>query len=165
LNARETAPSLGKPLQFIKENVSKTVTTEIEEEIRIKGILIDEVTQPLNDGTRRSGLYKIPFELNKRPDHDWIDLFVNAWNSPPSYTSMHRPGIASVYSNKIILDGTDIEEVEKYHKDTLKLAVQIANKILKEIKTRKRQKEELDRQRAEEHKSKLGDISKRINFD
>lgn len=165
LNARETAPSLGKPPQFIKENVSKTVTTEIEEEIRIKGILIDEVTQPLNDGTRRSGLYKIPFELNKRPDHDWIDLFVNAWNSPPSYTSMHRPGIASVYSNKIILDGTDIEEVEKYHKDTLKLAVQIANKTLKEIKTRKRQKEELDIQRAEEHKSKLGDISKRINFD
>lgn len=166
LNARETAPSLGKVKEkFIKENVSKPFESVIEDEIKIKGILIDEVTQPLNDGTRGSALYKIPFELNKRPDYEWIDLFINAWNRPPRFTSMHRPGIASVFGNKIILDGTDIEEVEKYHKDTLKLAVEVANNTLKEIKIMKRQKEEFERQKAEEHKNKLGDISKRINFD
>lgn len=166
LNARETAPSLGKVKEkFIKENVSKPLESVIEDEIKIKGILIDEVTQPLNDGTRGSALYKIPFELNKRPDYEWIDLFINAWNRPPRFTSMHRPGIASVFGNKIILDGTDIEEVEKYHKDTLKLAVEVANNTLKEIKIKKRQKEEFERQKAEEHKNKLGDISKRINFD
>lgn len=166
LNAREMAPSLGKVQEkFIKENVSKPLTSVIEEEIKIKGILIDEVTRPLNDGTKGSALYKIPFELNKRPDYEWIDLFINAWNRPPRFTSMRRPGIASVYGNKIILDGTDIEEVEKYHKDTLKLAVEVANNTLKELKIKKRQIEEFDRQKAEEHKNKLGDISKRINFD
>ncbi len=78
---------------------------------------------------------------------------------------MHRPGIASVYGNKIILDGTDIEEVEKYHKDTLKLAVEVANNTLKELKIRQKQQEEQERQRLEAHKNKLADINKRISFD
>lgn len=166
LNALETAPSLGKVKEkFIKENVSKPLENVIEEEIKIKGILIDEFTQPLNDGTRGSALYKIPFELNKRPDYEWIDLFINAWNRRPRFTSMLRPGIASVFGNKIILDGTDIEEVEKYHKDTLKLAVEVAINISKEIKIKKRQKKVIERQKAKEHKNKLDDISKLINFD
>lgn len=167
LNTREKAPALGvNKNRYVKDNSTALVNNGVEDEdIRIKGILIDEVSQPLNDGTPGSSLYKIPFELNRRPDYEWIDLFVNAWNRPPSFTSMHRPGIASVYGNKIILDGTQIEEVERYHKDTLKLAVQVANKGLKEIKLRRKQKEDQERQRLEEHKNKLGDIGRRISFD
>lgn len=166
LNVRETAPTLGNiQNKYIKPTTKQIENPDINDDIKIKGILIDEVPLPLNDGTRGSALYKIPFELNRRPDYEWIDLFINAWNRPPRFTSMHRPGIASVYGNKIILDGTDIEEVEKYHKDTLKLAVEIANNTLKEIKIRKRQKEEQEKQRLEAHKNKLGDISKQINFD
>jgi len=78
---------------------------------------------------------------------------------------MHRPGIASVYGNKILLDGTTIEEVEKYHKDILKLSVEFTNNTLRELKVIKKQKEEQKRQRLEEYENKLGDISKRINFD
>jgi hypothetical protein len=78
---------------------------------------------------------------------------------------MHRPGIASVSGNKIILDGTDIEEVERYHKSTLKLAVEVANNTLKEIRLRQKQKAEQERKREEEHKNKINDISKRISFD
>lgn len=166
LNVRETAPALGKRQEKpTNTNIKQAAKGEVEEGIKIKGILIDEVTQPLNNGTPGSALYKIPFELNKRPDYEWIDLFINAWNRPPRFTSMHRPGIASVYGNKIILDGTDIEEVEMYHKDTLKLAVEVANNNLKEIKARKKLKEEQERQRLDEHKNKLGDIGKRISFD
>ena len=166
LNARETAPSLGVIPK--KPDAPNTKTIEnpiIEEEIKIKGILIDEVTQPLNNGTAGSGLYKIPFELNKRPDHDWKELFINAWDRPSSWTSMHRPGIASVYGNRIYLDGTTMEEVEKYHKDTLKLAVNTANSTLKEIYNRNRQKAEQERQREEEHKKAIADANKRIRFD
>jgi len=166
LNVREKAPTLGtiQP-KFIKGNFKQPEIIFEDAEIKIKGILIDEVTQPLNDGTRGSGLYQIPFELNKRPSYEWIDLFVNAWNRPPSFTSMHRPGIASVYGNKIVLDGTTIEEVEKYHKEILKLAVGIANKTLKELQERQSVIEKREKQRLAEHKNKLGDISKRINFD
>lgn len=166
LNARETAPSLGSFPK--KTNTTSTKPIEnpiVEEEMKIKGILIDEVTQPLNNGTAGSGLYKIPFELNKRADYDWIELFINAWNRPSSWTSMHRPGIASVYGNKIYLDGTTMEEVERYHKDTLKLAVNTANSALKEINNRKRQKAEQERQREEEHKKTIADANKRISFD
>lgn len=166
LNARETAPALGKiQPKYINENYKQPEIISDEDVVKIKGILVNEVTQPLNDGTRGSALYKIPFELNKQPSYDWIDLFINAWNRPSRFTSMHRPGIASVYGNRIVLDGTDIEEVEKYHKDTLKLAVEVANNTLKEIKEKQKLRETQERQKLEEHKSKLGDISKRINFD
>jgi hypothetical protein len=168
LNIRETAPALGSFTQKAKQNIRKTQLPKAkkeEDEIKIKGILVDEVTEPLNDGTRGSALYKIPFELNKRPSKDWINLFIKAWNLPPESSNMHRPGIASVYGNKIVLDGTTIEEVEKYHKDTLKLAVEVANKGIKKIRMMNRQKEELEKKRKKEHRKKIEDISKKINFE
>lgn len=166
LNAREAAPTLGKiQPRFTNENPKKPKVIAEDDVVKIKGILIDEVTQPLSDGTRGSALYKIPFELNKRPSNEWIDLFINSWNKPLRFTLMHRPGIASVQNNKIILDGTDIEEVEKYHKDTLKLAVEIANKTIIEKKAAQEQIKEQEKQLQEAHKNKLGDIGKRISFD
>jgi hypothetical protein len=34
---------------------------------------------------------------------------------------MHRPNIARGTGDKVVLDGTTIEEIEKYHKETLVL--------------------------------------------
>ncbi|MCK4344765.1 MAG: toll/interleukin-1 receptor domain-containing protein [Bacteroidales bacterium] len=166
LNVRETAPSLGSVQnKTAKPVIELNETARKNEKIKIKGILIDEVSLPLNDGTKGSALYKVPFELNKRPDYEWIDLFIDAWNRPSRFTSMHRPGIASVYGNKIVLDGTTIEEVEKYHKATLKLAVETANNVLKEIKQKKKLKEEAEKRREEEHRKSVEEASKRIKFD
>lgn len=135
LNIRETAPELGEiPSKYIpidkneKKKIDKKTQPSKEEVIRIKGIIINEVTEPKNDDSRGSALYKVPFELNQKPSSEWIDFFIQAWNNPPEFTSMHRPGIASIYGDKIFLDGTTIKEVEKYHKNTLKLAVEEANK-------------------------------------
>ena len=168
LNARETAPKIGQiPTRFQNQvtNVADIQKTEEDENIRIKGIIVDEVSQPTNDGTRGSGLYKIPFELNRAPSSQWIELFINSFNSPPEFTMMHRPGIASVYSNRIYLNGTTIEEVERYHKKTLKLAVDVANKFYSEIQLKKKQKEEEDIRQREQHKKNVDDISRRISFD
>ncbi|HLP93650.1 MAG: toll/interleukin-1 receptor domain-containing protein [Chitinophagales bacterium] len=166
LNARESAPKLGEIGISTKKITPQTTVPEKEDSpIRIKGILVDEITRPLNDGTPGSALYTIPFELTRTPNYEWIDLFINAWNRPSRFTSMHRPGIASVYGEKIVLDGTTIEEVERYHKDTLKLAVDTANQYQIEIKIRKKQIEEQKRRQEEEHRKKIDDISKRINFD
>lgn len=169
LNTRETAPKLGSIVRKEideKTNPMKRVEPVLENEpIKIKGIIIDEITQPHNDGTSGSALYKIPFELNRTPSYEWAELFVNAWNRPSSFTSMHRPGIASTYGNKVILDGTTIEEVEKCHKDTLKLAVDTANQQLEQINLRKQQQAERERIEKEKHRKNIEDIGRGINFD
>jgi hypothetical protein len=168
LNARESAPKLGEietKVTTAKEAESELSPVSKVEPIRIRGIVIDEITQPLNNGTAGSALYKIPFELNRTPSYEWRNLFINAWNRPPQYTSMHRPGIASAYGNQVMLDGTTIEEVEKYHKDTLKLAVEVANKQLVELNLRVQQQAEKEEIKKNKHKQKIDDISNRITFD
>lgn len=135
LNIRETAPPIGQyQSPTSKQKKHKKEDPKDLDEIRIKGILVDEVGEPLNDGSPGSALYKIPFELNKRPDYGWPELFRQTWDRPPQWSNMHRPGIGYISGNKIILDGTTIEEVKKYHKDTLKLVVETVNKRYNEIK-------------------------------
>ncbi|MCF6317689.1 MAG: toll/interleukin-1 receptor domain-containing protein [Proteobacteria bacterium] len=169
LNDREIAPKLGKPATRkatnLKNQETYTQSVAKDKPIKIKGIVIDEITQPRNDGTRGSALYKIPFELNRTPNYKWRELFVNAWSNPPSFSTMHRPGIASAYGNQVILDGTTIEEVEKYHKDTLKLAVEVANQHLEQINLKKQQQADRERIKRENHKNNINDISNRIKFD
>ena len=134
------------------------------EPIHILGIITDQVTVPKMDGTRGSALYKIPFRLSKRPSALWQELFVHFWNSPPRFTTMHRPGIASVYDDQIILDGTTIEEVHDYHRETLILCVNLANekeaKIIKEEQLKK-EREETQRNK---HFSNVKSVAEDIKF-
>ena len=117
------------------------------------------------DDTVGSALYKIPFRLNRIPSSLWIKLFLNAWKFPQQFTSMHRFGIASVYSDKIILDGTTIEEVKKYHRDTLKLCVEKANQDEREILDEERRKKEREEKRISEHYDRINQLSEEIDFD
>jgi len=169
LNEREIAPPIGTEVRIKIDKKSDATQTEKpineSEPIRIKGIIIDEITQPRNDNTIGSALYKIPFELNRKPSNEWAELFIDAWNHPSRYTSMHRSGIASVYGNKVILDGTTIEEVEMYHKDTLRLAVDTANLQSEQINVEKQKQAESKRIEGEKHKKNLKDIGGRISFE
>ena len=69
-----------------------------------------------------SHLYTIPFALSRQPPAEWESLFIASWNHPPQWTSMHRPGIASINNATVILAGTTIDEIKKYHRETLLLA-------------------------------------------
>ena len=124
-----------KPRLKIKKNPvsSENVTSEeAPAPITILDIITDEVTIPKMDGTRGCALYKVPLRLSRRPSDVWIKIFLQTWQYPPKSTTMHRPGIARVEGTKIILDGTTIEEVRDYHRETLKLCVDAANKKEKE---------------------------------
>lgn len=134
------------------------------EPVHILNIIIEEVTSPRNDGTPGCALYKIPFKLSKRPSELWKKLFIEAWNCPPRFTSMHRPGIAKVYGDKIILDGTTIEEVQEYHKETLILCVNLANKKEEQILESKRLIEDKRKMELENHYDKVTAVSKNIKF-
>ncbi len=95
--------------------------------LRIVGVDRDGITQPRNDGTPGSALYSVSLRLSRVPDRAWTELFVCNWDRPPSFTSMHRPGIARVVGDRVVLDGTTLEEVAQYHQRTLKLAVDATN--------------------------------------
>lgn len=159
-------PSLGIKPQYIQSSTGDTAKKAASEEqpISILGIITDEVTVPKMDGTRGSALYKIPFRLSKRPSELWKTLFLQLWSFPPSFSSMHRPGIASVYGNKIILDGTTIEEVRDYHRQTLTLCVSEANKKERQIIEEQRRREELARQKRNQHFDNVNSIADNIKF-
>ena len=135
------------------------------EDIKITGIIMDEIGEPRNDGTPGSALYSIPFSLSETPDTEWSRLFVRNWDNPPSYTTMHRPRIARVIGATVVLNGTTIEEVEKYHKKTLQLAVSVTNQQYREMRAKEAESRVLEEAARQEHRRQVEDAANRIKFD
>lgn len=173
LGTREQAP----PVQQVSEGARQTVSSatvasrpaaagasEAFEPIRIAGVIVDEIGTPRGDGTRGSGLYSMPFRFSRKPPPEWSKLFIDAWDHPSSYTSMHRPGIAQIHGEKVVLNGTTLEEVEKYHRDTLILAAETANQGYMEWRRRRQAAEDRERARVEAHKLSVEEAAKRLNF-
>lgn len=129
--------------------------------ISIVEVVKDEVTLPKLDGSYRSALYKIPIRLSRVPSSKWVDYFLQSWDKPPMFTNMHRPGIATVKRDKIILDGTTAEEVKKYHTETLYLCVQEANEKEKLYDEKKKAQEKKN----DENRKKIDKDIDEIRFD
>jgi hypothetical protein len=163
LGTRAVAPPV-RPSPRPTSNNADSVAPP-DEPLKIVGVIVDEVTEPTLDGTPGSALYTVPFLLNRRPTSLWSDIFIQTWNSPPRFTSMHRPGIARVSGGKIVLDGTTIEEVKKYHRETLILCVEAANEEEKRILDRRRIEEERRRKQADSHRKTIEDAADDISFD
>jgi hypothetical protein len=144
---------------------SSTPAPVVFEPLRITGVVVDEVGAPRDDGARGCALYAVPFKLSRVPPAGWAEIFVGCWDRPPRWTSMHRPGIASVRGDEIILDGTTVPEIERYHRETLLLALGEANKQFAEMESRRRREEDAERRRIEEHKKNVTEAAKRMKFD
>ena len=129
------------------------------------GVIVDEVTEPRLDGTRGSALYTVPLRLNREPSTLWSEIFVQSWNRPLSSTFLHSPGIASVRGATIVLDGTTLEEVREYHRDTLVQCVEVANSKESETLRQQNQANEMRRQRSEKHRTNVEAIASDISFD
>ena len=166
---RPIAPPIGQPRATLARRTEERGTALREESptepIRILGVVVDEVTTPRRDGSRGSALYRIPFQLSRRPTHEWAERFIPHWNRPPRWTTMHRPGIASVSGDKIYLEGTTMEEVEKYHRDTLKLAIQETNRETAEHEAQQRAATRQARQQREDHERAVRDAAQWLRFD
>lgn len=176
LGTREQAPPLGQARQQHSgaradqrsrrnTTVESTAARGHDAPIRILGIVVDAVGTPKNDGTAGSALYRIPFQLSGQPTREWAALFIETWNRPPRFTSMHRPGIARVEGDRVILDGTTVEEVERFHRDTLVAVTRRVNEIMAEHQAdQERREEELARNKAE-HEREVRERALRISFD
>lgn len=162
-----TTPAWKKRYSQTSVSAKKQESDSINEyvDIKITGILIDQVTLPKMDGTQGSALYKVPFGLSARPSGTWEKLFIQNWNYPSRFTTMHRPRIASVVGKTVVLNGTTIEEVEKYHKATLILAVNAANIQERRMLEEQMNRQELERKREQEHRNHISDIASKITFD
>lgn len=171
--AREQAPPIG-PVPTLKASppprpapprAPAPPAPAPEEPIKIVRVLVDQVGTPKNDGTYGSALYAVPFQLSRRPSYDWSRVFIENWNHPPEWTTMHRPGIARVEGSTVVLDGTTVEEVEKYHRKTLILAVNETNRIIEEHEAKKRREAERKAAELRKHEDSVRDAAKRISFD
>ena len=163
IGKRQIAPPLRSPLQTSSEPQTKEASPSGP--LSIVGVIVDEVTEPTMDGTRRSALYTVPFRLNRKPSSLWSEIFLSIWDDPPRFTTMHRPGIARVVGSKIILDGTTMDEVKKYHRETLSLCVSKANEEEARVLERRRQGEERQRQKTAQHRENVEKIASELNFD
>ena len=137
----------------------------VTQSISIVGIVKEGVGRPRDDGTRGSALYAVPVQLSRAPSGLWAELFLRCWDRPPQFTTMHRPGIARVNGDTILLDGTTMEELEKYHARTLRLCVATVNEQEQAIIERERLKQEADRATRREHEREVDEIANRIRFD
>ncbi|MBI5402512.1 MAG: hypothetical protein HY959_03865 [Ignavibacteriae bacterium] len=110
----------------------------------------------------KGSLLIIPIGINSNPPHEWINFFIDYFNNPTSFTSHHRPGIANVIGNEIILNGTTVDEIEKCHRTTIIEAVNRANESYNTYKRaeieKENQKEEAERRKLSEEQNKAKNI-------
>jgi len=134
------------------------------EDIKVVGIILEDITKPSNDGRRGSALYAIPFALSGEPSAEWEEFFIRCWNHPSSYSTRHRPGIARIEGDRLILDGTTIEEVEQVHQATLQLVLSETNRQYSEWRRKQERHGEYEKAASDEWKSQVSGVSKRIKF-
>jgi hypothetical protein len=169
LGTRESAPHLGSLTgqQDHPRNDSAPTprTAEDSGPIRILGVVVDEVTEPRLDGTAGSALYRVPFRLSRRPSLAWARLFESTWDHPPRQTLMHRSGILSVQGDRLILDGTTIEEIASTHRQTLELVLDQVNRETATAEEQQRQQRLQEQKRKDEHRRNVEEAAKRLRFD
>lgn len=172
LGTRAKAPPLGPYLQVPKPIARGQGTftpppppPQEFEPIRIVNVIVSEVGTPRDDGTRGSALYAVPFQLSRPPSREWAEHFVRTWDNPPSFNLRHRPGIARVVGDRLILDGTTVEEVAEVHRNTLKDVVERVNQDIAEYERRQRQVAQAKAEELRRHQQAVEDAAKRIHFD
>lgn len=168
---RPQAPPLGPSLAMNTKGGSHDARgvsapqQETSGPIKIMGVIEEAVTSPRNDETRGSALYAVPFQLSRRPSSCWAKLFLENWNHPPRFTNRHRPAIARISGDRIILNGTTMDEVERYHAETLKLVLQKTNEEAEKEEGKERLLAAQKRESELEHRDSVREISKQLKFD
>lgn len=78
---------------------------------------------------------------------------------------MHRPGIASVSGDRIVLNGTTMAEVERYHVETLRLVVEATNRDRRALAEQQDRECEAENALVTDHERSVDEIAKRLRFD
>jgi hypothetical protein len=95
--------------------------------LAITGVDAQHIGNPRNDGTSGSGLYAVPIKLNRSVTAIEAQLLLEHWDRPTVTPAHHRPGILRATGHTVVLDGTTIEEIRRFHADTLKRVIGLVN--------------------------------------
>ena len=134
------------------------------EPLKLTGVIVKDVGEPRDDGTAGSALYEVPIGLNRPPDPIEQALLVRHWDLPPQFTTSHRPGIMWVGSDRIVLQGTTIDELERTHAKTLQLVLDKTNEEANEIRARQAAAAAERDLRQRQHADHVKDVASRIKF-
>lgn len=134
------------------------------ESLRLTEVLTADVGRPQNDGTRGSALYAVPIGLNRSPDRVEAQLLVQHWDRPPRSTTRHRPGILRVRDDRVILEGTTIDEVETCHAETLRLVFEKTNADAAAYRESRREQADEKARGNHEHDDHVREVATRIQF-
>lgn len=135
------------------------------ERVEIRGVIAGEVGSPRGDGGPGSGLYAVPIRLSRMLSSDEARLLTEIWDRPPRFTTMHRPGIARVSDDVFVLDGTTVEEVERYHAATLSAVVERFNIDAAEAADRNDRRAAAKEQAEAAHRQHVENVAGRIRFE
>lgn len=78
---------------------------------------------------------------------------------------MHRRGIASVSGDRIVLDGTTVDEIERYHAETLRHVIREVNRQVADVEAAELVREELEESERKAHEEAVREAAKRLSFE
>jgi hypothetical protein len=133
--------------------------------MEIDCIDVDNAGSPRKDGSPGSGLYVVPIRLKQTPSPTWASLFPGNWDHPQEWSSRHRPGIAQVVGDTIVLNGTTVEEVRDVHAKTLTLAVEATNEQVTAIAERERLACVAAERQRTAHEANIREVASEVRFD
>lgn len=164
--SQSTAPDFHStiPDAVSRRGTNRAANLTDDEPVKIVAVDTEEVGRP-GTNARGSALYRLPLLLNRVPHPFWTSRFVDTWDHPPAYTTMHRPGIASVQGDRIVLDGTTIDELERYHLTTLKIVVKLLNEQTAEHVRAERARRDAEALAQDERLRLVREANKRLDFD
>ncbi|KQR22468.1 hypothetical protein ASF79_09550 [Agreia sp. Leaf335] len=132
--------------------------------IRVTGVDEKGLGSPRNDGTPGSALYLVPLRLSRRPSQTWAANFEQTWNGR-LFSTMHRPGIASVSGDRILLDGTSVEEVAQHHLETVRAVVLEANEREQKARGAEQRQQQRQANAEAEHQDRIRAALAGMKFD
>ena len=145
--------------------LATTADAGLGKPVRITGVDTNGVVAPRNDGSPGSALYRVPLLLNRAPHPFWNANFSHVWDNPPVWTTMHRPGIASVQGDRIVLDRTTIEELERYHLTTLESVIRSLNDMTAAHVAQERAQSDAAKRARVEHERRVQEAAEKLKFD
>ena len=132
-------------------------------EIKILGIVAEEVTSPTNDGSDGSALYTVPLLLSREPSAKWAEFFMESWNVYQGSMVSRHTGEISIIGDKMHIRDINLDYIED-NKEALKEHVDAVSRKEREHEFKKSMQEEERQKREKERREHVEKRAKEIKF-